>query len=247
MATIFISYPQEDAQIARELYYALTNLTHNVCFDKAGVQIGDEYNFWIIDNIRKSDFAILLISPEFFADGSYCRTELKIIKSNWPIPAEKVFPVLIREVDFQLIPEYIKSISILKVEGNPVGEIVKKVQDKLYGFKDSDSVSKKISDLEIMNKLETIDLEWLELRKNYMLTWGNEKVIPDSSLLAIPYTALIFMSIIWYASSNDILMGMIPLSLCILSYFIMRFKSKKYENAKKKYLMRREEISKDLS
>ncbi|WP_421794673.1 toll/interleukin-1 receptor domain-containing protein [Haliscomenobacter sp.] len=167
MAKIFLSYAGEDLAVAQQLYYALSKLSHQVFFDKKSLSHGAEYNFRIVESIRESDFAILLLSPDFFSAGSYCQTELKIIEENWPIPEGRIFPILARDVPFDILPDYIKSVTILKIEGNLVAETVKVIQDNLLGFKSRETVSVKLKKIEVEWKLEALDQKWAQTKKEY--------------------------------------------------------------------------------
>jgi hypothetical protein len=204
MANIFLSYASEDFSVAQQLYYALVNLEHRVFFDKKVLKPGEEYNFEIIDSIRESDFAVLLLSQDFLSVGSYCRTELKIIQSNWPIPSGKIFPVIIRDMSFDIIPDYIKSVTILKPDGNLIAETVRMIQDKLLGFGSNDSISSKIRFLELDKELEILDSEWSGEKRKYLIKMGEKQVPPSKELAVIICVAfLLFASFNYFAFTKD--------------------------------------------
>nr|MBK9652402.1 toll/interleukin-1 receptor domain-containing protein [Bacteroidota bacterium] len=245
MATIFLSYAHEDFDTAEQLYFALSNLNHKVFFDKESLQVGEEYNFNIIDSIRQSDFSILLLSPEFFSEKSFCKTELKIIQSNWPVPKNKIFPVMARETLFDELPNYIKSVSILKIEGNLIAEVVQRIQDRLLDFSPSDSVTHKFRKLEIENQLAIVDEEWNKTKKPYMLA---QEFVPTKEKAFGLFILFIFIGLLGYLGGKEI--GIITLSISgffgLLMFFAIFSNAKNYEASEKIYLTKKNEITKEL-
>src|SRR5215203_2639092 len=110
---IFLSYASEQRNVAEEVESALTAAGNTVFFDKKNLPVGEEYNQKIYDEIKTSDLMIFLISPDSVQSGSYARTELKFAEGLWTNPDGRVFPVLIKNVDFSEIPNYLKSVTVL--------------------------------------------------------------------------------------------------------------------------------------
>lgn len=255
MATIFLSYANEDFDVAQKIFFALNNLNHKVFFDKQSLQIGEEYNSIITDNIRKSDFIIFLVSPEFCSFGSYCMTELKVVQQNWPVPKGKIFPVIVRETSFEIIPNYIKSVTIFSTNGNLIAEIVQKIQDKLMNFKDADSVTKKIRKLEVEQRLEFLNSNWDIKKKSYYINLDNKKVIPTYSLAATVGVACMAFSVFGYLFTNQdseffgtdqIFFTLFPALMGIISVIYIVVKSKNFQEAEKSYLEEKEIIIDEL-
>jgi hypothetical protein len=63
------------------------------------------------------------ISPSSLATGSYALTELKYARKKWRHPAGHVLPVLVRPVDWNAIPPYLKAVTVLEPEGNTPAEV----------------------------------------------------------------------------------------------------------------------------
>lgn len=253
MAYIFLSYAHEDIDLAQKLFFALTNLKHHVFFDKQSLQIGNEYNFNIIDNIRKSDLSVLLLSPDYFSENSYCKTELKIIQTNWPAPAGKVFPVMARETTYDMIPNYISSVTILKSQGNLVAEVVQTIQDQLLNFKPTDSVTSKLKSIEIRNKIQKLDLEWAEQRKKYMVKQNNNYTRPSIGLAFGTFIVFSLFGVFGYfffTRTNQDFFGIwptvIPIFLGLLLFFLIIDRASKFRKAEKKYLTEKNSLLNEI-
>lgn len=251
MASIFISYASEDLAIARQLYFALVNLDHNVFFDKENLRSGDEYNFKIIDGIRESDIAILLLSPEFFSENAYCKTELKIMQTNWPIPKGKVFPFITREVSFDILPDYIKSVTISEIHGNLVAEIVLTIQNFLLGFDSSESMSMKIRNIELERQLQSLDLEWSQNKRSYLIKIQNEEFKPTRELAIgalIFYLVLGFLGYLIVRGSEYV---PAPIILClilgVISFLYINWKAGELKSAEKRIHKERTSIINEMS
>lgn len=249
MANIFLSYASEDFSVAQQLYFALVNLKHRVFFDKQSLKPGEEFNFEIIDNIRESDFAILLLSQDFLSEGSYCRTELKIIQSNWPIPSGKIFPVIIREISFDILPDYIKSVTVLKPDGNLIAETVRIIQDKLLGFTDDDSISRKVRLLELDNELEILDAEWSSEKRKYLIKMGEKLVTPSNELAVIFGIACLLFSFFNYffiVKDDFEFFGfwpvLFPAIIGVFAFFYIIRSTSKFKAAEKYYFSKRQSI-----
>lgn len=259
MAAIFLSYPHEDAETAQKLYFALSNLGHKVFYDKHSLSVGEEYNFKIIDSIRESDFAIILLSPSFFSSHSYCITELKIIQTNWPTPNGKVFPIIAKEVAYDLIPNYLKSINILTPQGDLIAEAVNEIQNKVLGFSPSDSISHKIKKIEVENQLEQLDQEWESTKQHYLVRMGNKQVLPSNNLAITTSLGFLAFGLFVYflfkneedlfgswMSNFDNMLSLIGFSLGIYSFFYIKNKATKLKAAEKMYLERRNNLSSQI-
>jgi len=52
------------------------------------------------------------------AEGRYTLTELTIARRTWPNPNRRVLPVMARKISLELVPAYLKGVTILTPEGN---------------------------------------------------------------------------------------------------------------------------------
>ena len=246
MAYIFLSYAHEDIDLAQKLFFALSNLRHQVFFDKASLQVGNEYNFNIIDNIRRSDLSVLLLSPDYFSENSYCKTELKIIQTNWPAPAGKVFPVMARETTFDIIPNYISSVTILKSHGNLVAEIVQTIQDQLLGFKSTGTVASKLKSIEIREKIQQLEMDWNEQRKKYMIKQKDNYTRPTTTAAIV--TLIVFslfgaVGYFFFTKTARDFFGIWPMAIPVLmgliAFFFIINRASKFTKAEKNYMDKR--------
>ena len=121
---IFLSYASEDRERAEEIQLALVNSGNQVFFDKTSLPAGGDYHSRIQIAVQSSDIFVFLISPNSVTQGSYALTELKYARAKWPNPREKLLPVLLRATDWDTIPPYLKSVTVLEPEGNTAAEVM---------------------------------------------------------------------------------------------------------------------------
>lgn len=124
---VFLSHASKDRDAAEQIYLTLINARHDVFFDRSAVQGGDNFNTRIQKCIKKCELLIFLISPDSVARSSYALTELKFAREKWPHPQGHVLPVIIRQTSYDLIPQYLKAVSILEPEGNAAAEVGEQV------------------------------------------------------------------------------------------------------------------------
>lgn len=131
---IFLSYASEDRPVAEQIQLALAGDKNSVFFDTQSLPPGGDYNTRIASAIHKSDILIFLISKYSIEDGSYCLAELNFARKKWPHPKDKVIPVLLSKVDFELIPNYLKAVTVCEPKGNVPAEILSLVLDLKKGY-----------------------------------------------------------------------------------------------------------------
>ena len=124
---IFVSYASERRNAAEEIALALRERGHRVFFDRASLVAGDGYDARIEREIRGSDLFVFLVSPEALQAGSYCLTELHHAEARWPHPAGRVLPVLIAPVGFDLIPPYLRAVTVYQPRGKAAAEVAAEV------------------------------------------------------------------------------------------------------------------------
>jgi formylglycine-generating enzyme required for sulfatase activity len=115
---IFLSYASEDRALVEPIYLALRAQGHKVFFDRADLPPGEEYDSRIRQAIERSQLLIFFLSPAFLDAGSYTLTELHIAQKTWEHPAGKLLPVVLRPIELDQVPPYLKSVTFLEPEGN---------------------------------------------------------------------------------------------------------------------------------
>jgi TIR domain-containing protein len=124
---VFLSYASEDRPIAERVSLALQGAGHEVFFDRTSLPPGETFELQILDAIERADLMVFLLGPEAVAPGAYALTELGIARRRWPNPARRVIPVMVRRVDIDAVPAYLRAITILEPEGDLVAEVVSAV------------------------------------------------------------------------------------------------------------------------
>lgn len=127
--SVFISYSHEQRRLAEELAQALKNAGHDVFFDVDSLPASAEYNDRIRSAIDEADRFVFIASKQALEPGKFTLTELQFAKQRWPAPQGKVVPVLVNDgVKVSDLPVYVRSVSVMTVQGNAVAEIVDAVQ-----------------------------------------------------------------------------------------------------------------------
>ena len=120
---IFISYASDDRAIAEQVAHSIRSRGHTVFFDRVNLPPGEGYEAQIEDGISKASVMVFLISPESVAPGRFTLTELNLAEKKWPSANLNVLPVMLRETEFDSIPSYLKSVTILEPVGNIPAEV----------------------------------------------------------------------------------------------------------------------------
>lgn len=129
MKKIFISYASEDKNIAEQIYLALSGEEYDVFFDRTSLPPAGNYNEHLKRGVQQSDLFVFLISPDSVTEGSYALSELKFCKEKWKHPKNHVLPVIIRKTDFSKIPNYLKAVTLLEIEGNIPAEVANSIKN----------------------------------------------------------------------------------------------------------------------
>lgn len=127
---IFLSYASEDRSVAERIYLALIAEGHQVFFDRTGTEAGAEFNRRIRDSVYRCHRFVFLISPHSIEQGSYTLTELSFAQERWPHPADKVLPVTVSHIDLNLVPNYLKAVTILEPQGDVAAEVASRLRPK---------------------------------------------------------------------------------------------------------------------
>ena len=115
---IFLSYASEQRDVAEQTKLALAASGHKVFYDRHSLPVGDEYHRRIRTAVEESEAFVFLISPQSIAQGCYALTELKYAREKWPVPRDKVLPVMVERTEYRHIPPYLKAITVLEPQGS---------------------------------------------------------------------------------------------------------------------------------
>ena len=121
---IFISYAGERRSVADSIAVRLRGEGHTVFFDKDSLPPADSYDASIRQAITDCDLFIFLISLESVTPGSYALTELGLARDKWRSPIRHVLPVQVSHTTMDQIPAYLKAVTILMPQGDPVAEVL---------------------------------------------------------------------------------------------------------------------------
>jgi len=124
---LFVSYASEYKAAAEEVALALTGAGHDVIFDRSWLNAGDDYNSKIRDAMAEVDGVVFLITPEAVRPGSYALTELKFARERWAHPSKRVLPVILVPTPLDMIPPYLKAVTLLQPEGSVPAEVASAV------------------------------------------------------------------------------------------------------------------------
>jgi hypothetical protein len=124
---IFLSYASEDRALTEEVALALTGAGHDVFFDRSSLPAGGDFHSRILVAVGKADLVIFMASAHSLAGGAYTLTELKFAREKWPHPKGRVITVRLPSADFDSMPAYLKSVTVLEPEGNVAAEVVSAV------------------------------------------------------------------------------------------------------------------------
>jgi len=127
---VFLSYSSADRPIAEKIHIALEAAGYDVFFDRDSLPAGESFDVRILDEVERSDFFIFLLSPESIEAGAYTLTELGFARHRWAKPAGRILPVVIRKIDLQNLPVYLRAVTLLEPEGDVAAEVVAAVHER---------------------------------------------------------------------------------------------------------------------
>jgi TIR domain len=125
---LFLSYASENRKAAEEIALALKADGHEVFFDAAKLEGGENYHQVIREQIAETDLLVFLITPDSVQAGSYTLSELRMAEERWASPAGHVVPVLLEPTPMAGIPAYLRAVTILEPRGNAAAEIAARVK-----------------------------------------------------------------------------------------------------------------------
>jgi hypothetical protein len=112
---------------AERIAYAIGERGLKVFFDKIALRPGETFNARIRHEIELSSLFVFLVTERAVTPPNYALTELKFAMGKWPHPKGRVLPVMMRETRIETLPEYVKSVQILKPVGNAAAEVADEV------------------------------------------------------------------------------------------------------------------------
>jgi hypothetical protein len=126
---IFLSYVSLDRSTAEAIAFSLRDRGHKVFLDRDDLPVGQGFDERIEGAVKQSEIFVFLISPDSVAEGRYTLTELLFARKKWPSPSGHVLPVRVRATPRDLIPSYLKAVTILEPQGNVAAETSAKVDE----------------------------------------------------------------------------------------------------------------------
>jgi hypothetical protein len=141
---IFISYPASEIEVASLIASALQARGYSVFIDKKNLGPGQSYDGKIERAVHASDLFIFLLSPEAIEAGRYTMSELGYAQQRWPNPDRYVLPVMVRAVDLNLVPDYLRAVSFVRPAGNLAAEVGSAV-DRMLAQSVALSIAKRFS------------------------------------------------------------------------------------------------------
>lgn len=126
---IFLSHPHEHRRVADALCVALRQEGHQPTLDVELLAAGDAFHAPLRKAIEGSDLFVYLLSPASLEEGSYALTELDFARKRWPDPTDRVLPVRVAEIDFDRVPPYLASVTVLQPQGDLVAATVARISE----------------------------------------------------------------------------------------------------------------------
>lgn len=120
---IFLSFSSAQRELAERVALSLEGDGHDVFYDRSSLPAGDTYDARIREAIAGCDLFVFLLSPDAVEAGAYALTELRLAELRWRQPAQRVLPVMAVTTPMERVPAYLRSVSILHPQGDPVAEI----------------------------------------------------------------------------------------------------------------------------
>jgi hypothetical protein len=121
---IFISYSSKYRDLVERLRLALVAEGHEPFVDRAELEPGQPFDEELREAIDDCDLFVYLVSPESVAAGSYALAELGLVQTRWPHPRGRVLPVKLAPTPLPSVPPYLKAVTMLEPQGDPVPGIV---------------------------------------------------------------------------------------------------------------------------
>jgi len=134
--SVFISYANEDRELAYKINLCLLERGLKVFFDRDQLRDGGSYHTRISREIKECAVFVFVISPHSFAAGRYTMTELTFARDKWRHPKDHVLPVLAAEpgqIDSNVrdLWDYAMEASPVRAKGHVAAEVSQRVVEML--------------------------------------------------------------------------------------------------------------------
>ena len=126
---VFLSYSSDKVDLAKRIAYALKDEGDDVFFDRDSLPVGETYDRRIREAIQAAEVFIFLISPKAISSGCYALAELDIAGRASAGLGMKVLPVMVSQTDFESMPPYLRSLTVLQPRGDILAETLAVVAD----------------------------------------------------------------------------------------------------------------------
>ncbi len=102
---VFISHANKDKEdLVEDLYKSLSKLGVKIFYDKEILDWGDEWKKQILDGVKKSEFAIIVISENFF-DREWTEKELAEFLSRQNRNGQKIILPILKNITIEQLKE----------------------------------------------------------------------------------------------------------------------------------------------
>lgn len=126
---VFLSYSREDSELAHEVTAALHVAGYKVFCDWESLHSASEFHAEIRKQLYASDAFVILMGPHTFGEGRYALSEIELAEKKWPNPVNRVFPVLIGDLDMDSIPGYLRVTSHVRSKGPVSAAVVQALEE----------------------------------------------------------------------------------------------------------------------
>jgi hypothetical protein len=117
---IFISYSSRYRDLVERLRLALVGEGHEPFVDRAELEPGETFDAELREAIENCDVFVFVLSPESVAPDSYALAELALAQSRWRHPRGRVLPVKLAPTPIDTVPPYLRAVTILEPQGDPI-------------------------------------------------------------------------------------------------------------------------------
>ena len=126
---VFLSYSSDNVDLAARLAHSLKDAGDDVFWDRESLPVGEAYDRLIREAIQGSDVFVFLLDPAAVSHGSYALAELNIAERASADSEMKVLPVMVSAIDFDSLPPFLRSITVLQPRGDVLAEALAAVAD----------------------------------------------------------------------------------------------------------------------
>jgi hypothetical protein len=88
---------------------------------------GESFDDRIQNAVQWANLFIFLISGESLRKGAYSLSELSMAEKRWPEPAGRILPVLLDDTPIELLPAYLRAVSVVQPQGDTVADVLDSV------------------------------------------------------------------------------------------------------------------------